>query len=62
MTTAAASESTHAAQAVISELLDKYGIADPRTAHRDIRERFAQPDLDAYRAALEVLYGNGALG
>ncbi|WP_282946991.1 hypothetical protein [Cellulomonas endometrii] len=61
-TTPPVSDSTREAQAVISQLLDRYGIADPRTAHRDIRERFTQPDLDAYRAALELLYGNGALG
>ncbi|WP_187365207.1 hypothetical protein [Cellulosimicrobium cellulans] len=47
---------------MITELLDKYGITDPRTAHRDIRERFTQADLDTYRAALTVLYGNGELG
>lgn len=50
------------AQAVISDLLDKYGITDPRTAHEDIRQRFSQVDLDTYRAALTVLYGNGELG
>lgn len=62
MTNAPASESTRAAQAVISGLLDEYGITDPRTAHRDIRERFTQADLDTYRGALTVLYGNGELG
>ncbi len=62
MTTAPTGDSTRTAQAVITELLDKYGITDPRTAHRDIRERFTQADLDTYRAALTVLYGNGELG
>jgi hypothetical protein len=56
------SAGTREAQAAISDLLDKYDITDPRTAHRDIRERFTQADLDTYRAALTVLYGNGELG
>lgn len=50
------------AQAVISALLDKYGIEDLRTAHEDIRRRFTQVDLDTYRAALTLLYGSGDLG
>lgn len=62
MTQSYVSDSTRHAQALISGLLDKYGITDPRTAHRDIRERFTQADLDTYRAALTVLYGNGELG
>lgn len=62
MTTSDVSDGTRQAQALISDLLDKYGITDPRTAHRDIRERFTQADLDTYRAALTVLYGNGELG
>lgn len=62
MTTSDVSDGTRQAQVLISDLLDKYGITDPRTAHRDIRERFTQADLDTYRAALTVLYGNGELG
>ncbi|WHP18813.1 hypothetical protein [Cellulomonas sp. ES6] len=62
MTTSGVSDGTPQAQALISDLLDKYGITDPRTAHREIRERFSQADLDTYRAALTVLYGNGELG
>ena len=57
-----AHDRTREAQAVISDLLDRYGITDPRTAHEDIRQRFTQADLDAYQAALNVLYENGALG
>lgn len=62
MSTPPVTDSTREAQGVISALLDKYQITDSRTAHRDIREQFKQNDLDAYRAALELLYGNGALG
>lgn len=62
MTTSDVSDGTRQAQAQISGLLDKYDINDPRSAHRDIRERFTQTDLDIYRAALTVLYGNGELG
>lgn len=55
MTTSDVSDGVRQTQALISGLLDKYGITDPRTAHRDIRERFTQADLDTYRAALTVL-------
>lgn len=50
------------ALATVRDLLAKYGIEDPDQAHRLIRERFTTSDLDAYRQALDVLDGSGALG
>lgn len=53
---------TPAALAIIEGLLTKYSIEDPDQAHRLIRERFTQEDLDTYREALTALDDAGDLG
>lgn len=47
---------------LIIRLFIKYKIDDPRQAKRLVRERFTQEDLDAYRAARDLLDGTGAIG
>jgi hypothetical protein len=46
----------------VQVLFAKYGITDPAQAKRLVRELFTQEDLDAYKAAMEVLDGSGVIG
>ena len=52
----------HAARTVVKNLFTKYGIENPNGASQLIREGFTQEDLDAFKAALEVLNGEGVIG
>lgn len=51
-----------AARAVIRDLFAEHKIHNGWTAEKDMVERFTQEDYQAYHAARQRLYDEGALG
>ncbi len=57
-----AADTPTTAVAIITKLFARHGITDPTQAHRLIRERFTDAQLDAYKHARDLLDGSGVLG